>query len=299
MQTNLLFSIVIPTYNRASFIQKTIQTVLDQTYPNFEVIVVDDGSTDNTEEIVTSIKDSRLTYYKKKNEERARARNFGANLANGKYVNFLDSDDTLYPTHLSQALKMIEINDSPEIFHLNFDIHHTASNKVVPAKEIQGNLNLNLVKKGNLLSCNGVFLRSDIAKKFPFNEDIALSASEDYELWLRLAARYKIHYSNVITSSVVNHDLRSVLNFKKELLAKRLYLFLHYISQDEEFNNMYGNYKSLLTSYANSYISLHIALSGKDKAASVKYLLKALSSNMNVIFTRRFYSIIFKILFKY
>lgn len=299
MQTNLHFSIVIPTYNRASFIQKTIQSVLDQTYQNFEVIIVDDGSTDNTEEIVASIKDSRLTYFKKKNEERARARNFGANLAKGKYVNFLDSDDTLYPTHLSQALKMIEINDFPEIFHLNFDIYHVASNKAVPAKDIHGNLNLSLVKKGNLLSCNGVFLRNDIAKKFPFNEDIALSASEDYELWLRLAARYKIHHSNVITSSVVNHELRSVLNFKKELLAKRLYLFLHYISQDEEFNRMYGNYKSLLTSYANSYISLHIALTGKDKVASVKYLLKALSSNMNVIFTKRFYSIIFKILFKY
>jgi glycosyltransferase involved in cell wall biosynthesis len=299
MLNNLLFSIVIPTYNRASFIEKTINSVLNQVYPNFEIIVVDDGSTDHTEEIVRSIKDPRISYYKKKNEERAKARNFGANLAKGDYINFLDSDDTLYPNHLSEAINLIRSVNAPEIFHLNYDIKNPVTNITEPVKITTGDINLKLVERGNLLSCNGVFLRKDIALRFPFNEDIELSASEDYELWLRLAARYKIHYSNTITSSLINHDLRSVLNFKKEKLIKRLNLFVHYIYSDEEFTRKYGNYKSLMISYTQSYISLHIALTGKNKLTALQFLLKSMLSNMHVVSTRRFYSIIFKILTKY
>jgi glycosyltransferase involved in cell wall biosynthesis len=299
MLNDLLFSIVIPTYNRASFIEKTIHSVLNQVYQNFEIIVVDDGSTDNTEEIVRSIKDPRLSYYKKKNEERAKARNFGTNLAKGGYVNFLDSDDTLYPNHLSEAIHLIRSVNSPEIFHLNYDIKNPAANTTEPMKMTQGDINLKLVERGNLLSCNGVFLRKDIALRFPFNEDIELSASEDYELWLRLAARFKIHYSNTITSSLVNHDLRSVLNFKKDKLIKRLNLFVHYIYSDDEFTRKYGKYKSLMISYTQSYISLHIALTGKNKLAAFQFLLKSMMSNMHVVSTKRFYSIILKILTKY
>src|SRR4051812_44113881 len=254
MSSNLLFSVVIPTYNRASFIEKTIVSVLNQDYQNFEIVVVDDGSTDNTEAIVCSIKDPRLFYHKKKNEERAKARNYGAQQCKGAYINFLDSDDTVYPNHLSEALKIIEANNSPELFHLNYDIVNQLTNSIVPGKNIDGDLNIKLVSRGNLLSCNGVFLRKDIALAYPFNEDIDLSASEDYELWLRLAARFKIYYSNTITSSIINHEQRSVLNFKKEKLIRRLHLFIHYIYSDEQFAKKYDNYKKLILSYSQSYI---------------------------------------------
>ena len=70
MDSKVLFSIIIPTYNRAAFILKTIQSLLDQSYQNFEIIVVDDGSKDNTDEIVKGISDSRVSYYKKENGER-------------------------------------------------------------------------------------------------------------------------------------------------------------------------------------------------------------------------------------
>lgn len=299
MQDNLLFSIIIPTYNRASFISATVESVLKQDYQNFEVIIVDDGSTDNTQEIVEAIADPRVSYYKKENGERAKARNYGTLLAKGAYVNFFDSDDLLYPNHLSVAMEIIKTNQSPEIFHQNYDILHISTNSAVPSKEIEGDLNLRLVKSGNLLSCNGVFIRKDIALAFPFNEDRELSASEDYELWLRLAARFKIHYTNTITSSIVNHDQRSVLNFKKEKLIKRLHLFIHYIYEDEQFAKKYSDYKNLILSYSQSYISLHIALTGKNKATSIKYLFKSFFSSIHVVTTKRFYSIILKILTKY
>ena len=71
------FSVIIPTYNRSQFILKTIQSVLEQTYKDFEVIVIDDGSTDDTEEVVKSISNPQLSYYKKVNAERGAARNLG------------------------------------------------------------------------------------------------------------------------------------------------------------------------------------------------------------------------------
>ena len=91
-----LFSVIIPTFNRADFIGKTVESVLRQTFTDFEIIVIDDGSTDNTAEIIAPIIDERLTYHFKQHEERAAARNAGTKLARGEYVTFLDSDDLLY-----------------------------------------------------------------------------------------------------------------------------------------------------------------------------------------------------------
>src|SRR5690554_3150909 len=95
-KNNILFSVIIPTYNRASLITKTIESVIDQSYQNFEIIVVDDGSTDNTKEVVKLIMDPRLKYFYVENGERGRARNIGTFHAEGKYVTFLDSDDLWY-----------------------------------------------------------------------------------------------------------------------------------------------------------------------------------------------------------
>ena len=122
MDSKVLFSIIIPTYNRAAFIRNTIQSLLNQSYSNFEIIVVDDGSKDNTDEIVKEITDPRVLYFKKENAERGAARNYGLNLAKGTYVNFFDSDDLAYPNHLASALAVVEEKDNPEIFHLGYDI---------------------------------------------------------------------------------------------------------------------------------------------------------------------------------
>ena len=100
-ENNPFFSVVVPTYNRGDLITKTLRSLQVQDYDNYEIIVVDDGSTDHTEEIVKGVLDHRTTYVKKANAERAAARNFGARRAKGAYVNFFDSDDLALPNHLS------------------------------------------------------------------------------------------------------------------------------------------------------------------------------------------------------
>lgn len=295
MQTAPYFSIVIPTYNRAHLIGKTIASVLAQEDPDFEVIVVDDGSLDNTEEVVRAVTDEQVGYYKKDNAERGAARNYGAARARGRYVNFFDSDDLLYPNHLSAARRLIEQQHEPEIFHLGFEMRDAEGHLLYPAASLSGNLNEQLLR-GNLLSCNGVFLRTDVAHAFPFNEDRQLSASEDWELWLRLASRYPVHYSNEVTSIIVNHDERSVLGVDEAALLQRKDLTLKYLFADEVFVKKYGRRRKVIENEFLSYMALHLAMGGKPRRAS-KYLKDSVRVQPLSVFRRRFLAVVKHIVF--
>jgi glycosyltransferase involved in cell wall biosynthesis len=290
MQDNPYFSVVIPTYNRAHLIRQTIESVLAQEDTDFEIIVVDDGSRDNTEEVVRGVADGRVSYYKKDNAERAAARNYGAARACGRYINFFDSDDLLYPNHLTIARRLIEEKNEPEIFHLGFEMRDAKGRLLYRVDSFKGSLNEQL-PRGNLLSCNGVFLRRDVALKFPFNEDRQLSASEDWELWLRLASRYRIHYSNEVTSIIVNHDERSVLGSEEAALLKRKDLTLKYLYEDEAFVEKYGRRRRIIENEFLSYIALHLALSGASRRAC-KYLKDSVLVLPSSIFRRRFLAVV-------
>ncbi len=102
------FSIVVPTYNRSASVLDTLQSCLDQSLNDFEVIIVDDGSSDDTREVLASIKDSRLVVVHQDNAGPAAARNHGMRVARGQYIAFLDSDDRWYPEFLDVANKALE-----------------------------------------------------------------------------------------------------------------------------------------------------------------------------------------------
>ena len=287
---NLKFSIIIPTYNRADLIGKTIKSILNQTYTDFEIIVVDDGSTDDTEQVVLSIKDDKIKYFKKKNEERAVARNYGAKIANGEYVNFFDSDDIAFENHLDEANKLIDKHNKPAIFHLAYE-WVTPEGKVFKTKnKFYGNINKQLVK-ANIFSCNGVFIRKDIILENLFNEDRELSASEDWELWLRLSVKYKWYFSNVVTSQIVDHDARSVLSINKENLIKRKELFLKYTLENSDVAKFIGKQKKKFIANAYSYVSLHLILA-KYKRDGFKYYFKTIKQCPRFLFTRRNFAIL-------
>src|SRR6185369_5427450 len=169
MNSDLFLSVIIPTYNREKFIVRTIQSLLDQTYTAFEIIIVDDGSTDNTESVVKAIQDPRVAYFKKNNAERAAARNYGGRMARGSYINFFDSDDLAYPNHLSCAAEAIRQLNEPKVFHLGYDVKDAEGVLLRKAEKWPSTINDRLID-GNHLSCNGVFLRKDICTEFPFNE---------------------------------------------------------------------------------------------------------------------------------
>ncbi len=272
------FSIVIPTFNRRNFILKTIDTLLAQDYPHFEIIVVDDGSTDGTDEAIKQLNNPKVTFHLIPNGERGAARNYGAIKAKGQYVNFFDSDDLAYPHHLSTALKFIDEHNAPEVFHLYFDVKTPAGEKVPQVNLGTKPINQWLIDLGNVCSCNGMFLRKDIALQFPFSQVRILSGTEDYALWLRLSSRYTIHHSPVVTSTIINHDTRSVVSHDFTKLINRNMFLLEYLQTDAHFMKYIGRRFNIIQAECYSYIALHIILAGKNREA-FKWLIKAIKTD--------------------
>lgn len=113
MKAQSLVSVIIPTYNRAYILEDTLDSIVDQTYSNWECIIIDDGSTDNTEKLIHSYskKDSRIVYYRrpKSRPKGANAcRNYGFEMSRGEYINWFDSDDLMHPEKLEKQLKILE-----------------------------------------------------------------------------------------------------------------------------------------------------------------------------------------------
>ena len=180
------FSIIVPTYNREKYIIKCIDSVLDQTYDNFEVIIIDDGSTDNTENLVKKYQDKRIKYFKNENHGIGYSRNFGINKAKGDYIFFLDSDDYLEENMLEEVLNNIKNHDIlifnyKEIYEVD---NHILLNGFDEFSDYTLEKHPELINKINLGPCNKVFstkLFKDKENRFP--EDIKY---EDFPLIIKL-----------------------------------------------------------------------------------------------------------------
>jgi glycosyltransferase involved in cell wall biosynthesis len=293
------FSIIVPTYNRAHLITPTILSLQKQQYDQYEIIIVDDGSTDNTEEVVSNIADARTLYYKKENAERAAARNFGGRMAKGDYLNFFDSDDLALENHLSEAAKMVAENKSPEWFHLGF-AWATPEGKIFRRIDnFRGDTLNHLFMEGNPLGVAGVFLRKDIFDGLPFIEDRALAASEDYELWVRMAARYPLPYTNTVTSLLVDHEDRSVRTMQADKLITRLNSLVHYLGKDPAVREKFKKRFHYLVAEADFYIALHLAPFKRFKANSIRYLFKAIGNDPFVLGKRRMLATLRDLVFKW
>jgi len=293
MTANTKFSIIIPTYNRADLISDTLNSLKQQQYENFEIIVVDDGSTDNTGEVVDAIQNDKVFYFKKENAERAAARNFGIRKASGDYITFLDSDDILYPDALSIANEVINNMKYPDFLHIGYE---TGTKEKVSRKidRLPDNDPL-VLRDGNPLSCMGTFVKKELTNSFVFNEDRQLTGSEDWEYWLRLAANFGLRTDNRVIGRLIEHDSRSVINVSEDQLVKRKELSLHYAFIDKAVQQHYGPYRKRMEAFWNIYTALHLAMS-KKKRLALKYLMTSFIQFPQVLFKRRFFSVIKKII---
>jgi glycosyltransferase involved in cell wall biosynthesis len=290
MKDRLFFSIIIPTYNRAPFIERTLRSALDQSYSDFEIIIVDDGSTDNTEEVVRSLQNEKIRYFKIRNSERGAARNYGMDQASGDYVTFLDSDDLLYGHYLTNANETLRKFKFPPFFHLAYEIRNEKNKLLYRIDRLRSD-DTKFITRGNPLSALGVFIRKDVIEKMRFNEDRDLAGSEDWEFWLRIIANYGIKTDNRISACLVHHDDRSVMNFDEERLYKRKELALKYAFEDPMVQELYAGSYKMIDAYADGYISLHLALAGNN-SKSISYLRRSFVHYPFIIFSRRFVAIL-------
>lgn len=205
-------SVIIPTHNRRDLICETIQSVLNQTFEDFEILVVDNGSTDDTQQIVCAMGDSRIRYiYQENTGGPAGPRNTGIRNAWGKYIAFLDSDDLWLPHKL--ALQ-VEVLDRDLDIGLVFARHQPFGDGMVEAdpwpssisEARPGKIFKSLFLSWNFIPCLTVVTRREVLERIGgFDEEPALKTIEDLDLWLRIAHTYNIQCIHEVVSKYRLH----------------------------------------------------------------------------------------------
>lgn len=190
------FSVIIPVYNKETFIENTLKSVLNQTFSDFEIIIVNDGSTDSSDQKVLQFQDSRIRYYSKKNEGVSIARNVGIGLAQSDYIAFMDADDFWYPEFLDTMAQTIhrfpeqnvfacaiEIETSKTVFPAGYSIQKTGDFEIVNYFEAS--------LKESVIWTSGVVLHKNVFEKTGFF-DAEVKIAEDTDLWIRVGLQYPV-----------------------------------------------------------------------------------------------------------
>lgn len=229
-----LISVIIPSYNRADYIAETIESVLAQTYNPIEIIVIDDGSTDNTREIVAAY-EPRVKYVWQENAERATARNHGLRLAKGEFISFLDSDDLWLPNKIEEGINFFEKNPSVGFVYTDALQIDAEGNylKLLKAKGFNGKVTEELLKD-NFIPMATHLIRTQLAKNINgFREERQLSGSEDWEFWVRLSTVTDFAYLPVATTKIRTHEANTMsdasgmersMNYAIDIMAQSNYL---------------------------------------------------------------------------
>lgn len=258
MTNNSLISVILPTYNRANVISRSISSILNQTYGNFELIIVDDGSTDDTEKIINSFKDERIQYISHEtNKGVASALNTGINLCKGDYISFQGSDDEWRSEKLEKEIKIFENSNSTlgvvysglYLFYKDKKIYFPYSDQIVK----EGCIHDELIK-GNFVHALSLIRRSCFKKVGNFDEN--LPALEDWELYLRISKYYKFKF---IKEPLVLHYLSTdslTLKLHVQIKATEKIIEKH---KDDFDNNKVA--KSLIYGFIGSQLCLDGSLS--------------------------------------
>ncbi len=210
-----LVSVIIPCFNHAAFLPQAVASVLEQDYSAVEIIVVNDGSTDNTDDVAKSFE--KVVYVNQQNKGLSAARNAGIKKAAGAYMLFLDADDVLMPGAISYQVKQMEENKEAAFIsggHIKVD--ETLATIEEVSIEIIKDHYINLLQ-GNYIGMHAAVLyRSTLFKEFLFDE--TLKAAEDYDLYLNIAAKYSVlhHTKNMALYRQHRNNMSGNLAFMLE-----------------------------------------------------------------------------------
>ena len=183
-------SICIPTYNRRKYLKETIESVLAQTYKDYEIVIVDDGSTDGTEQVLKEA-GYPVRYYWQQNSGDAAARNKLVELAQGQYIAFLDSDDLLIPDAIERMTRAVAAESKEVIVYgpyLRIDENGQVFGKC-KRKLYSGNITGRLFQDILIHSCGSMLPKRTLEEAGGF--DTSLPVCSDYDLWLRLSLKYR------------------------------------------------------------------------------------------------------------
>jgi glycosyltransferase involved in cell wall biosynthesis len=222
-------SVIIPTYNRAHLVGRAIQSVLDQTYHDFELIVVDDASTDATEEAVRNFNDPRIRYIRHEhNRGGSAARNTGIGAAHGEYIAFLDSDDEWFPTKLERQIR-VALGSGESVGLVYTGIRYVAADKRLNRDEMphhNGMLFRQLLRR-NVVGTTSCALVSHSCLEEVGLFDENMPARQDLDLWLRISKKCRIDFVPEILTVHHIHDARITADVQARIRAYELLMKKH------------------------------------------------------------------------
>lgn len=234
-------SVIIPTYNREKEIERSVRSVLSQTYENLEVIIVDDGSTDHTEAVIHSIGDPRIRFVRQEqNGGASAARNVGVEYADADVIAFQDSDDVWRKDKLQKQMDFLNEHPEYSLVYSSYCLHRAEGSSVeVPFADTIGNLDGDIFS--TLLLNNTIGAPTILMRKADFLNlggfDITLNCLEDWDFVLRLAQNHLIGYINEVLVDAYQLDggissdpgafyqsrCLMIVRYKKELLERNLF----------------------------------------------------------------------------
>jgi glycosyltransferase involved in cell wall biosynthesis len=209
MTNGPFFSVILTTYNRATVLVQAIESVLNQTFLDFELLIVDDGSPDNTRQQVEKYADKRLSYFYQVNKGAGAARNAGISNARGRYICFLDDDDAYLPNHLAALNAAIIAKKEPVAMFRTFAEVHTKDRATEKQAVVLRNNQhaLEYIFK-NVMYLPNVCVHNSVFQKQVFNETLPLNI--DYDMWIRILLEYPLYEVEEITTIINFHGGDSI-----------------------------------------------------------------------------------------
>ena len=262
-----MVSVIIPTYNRAALVERAAKSVLSQSYSDLELIIVDDGSTDNTKMLLESLNDSRVRYIYQQNSGACAARNNGIDHANGEYIAFHDSDDVWHVDKLEKQLAILKSTDADLVFCC---MNNHKTGRLIGNNFPEGICAASILPYGvgtQTLCANSIVFKSE-----RFDEN--MPRLQDFELLLRIAKKYKIYYLNEPLVDYYIQDDSISSNPEKLLRAWELIL--------KKNPDLKSDYSGELCKAALGLLSITSRVNAQDKNQVIKTALK-LNTSARVI----------------
>ncbi len=280
------FSVIIPTYNPPDLIFKTLESVLSQTFKDFEIVVVDDASPHDVRgKLARHLESGQLRYARnEKNGERAVTRNHGLRIARGQWATFLDHDDLMYTGCLQDAHSFI-------VAHPEFQFVHNLNQLIdpcgTPLRKYQVPLSRDPawdLMNGNFLACIGSYIRRDAFEEIRFDESRELLSAEDYEYWLRLLAHTKkLGRIEKINSGIVEHSERTVHRMALERTVASARLTIEKVTSNAVLTGFYPpRYLKRFEAVRYLFIAMALEAAGEYSDAA-RHLLKAVTTDRSML----------------
>jgi len=283
-------SVIIPTYNRACLLERAVRSVMEQTFHDLELIVVDDGSTDATYHLLENVRPSAIYLRHDKNLGVSAARNTGIRAASGRLIAFLDSDDQWLPEKLSTQIKFFEDNPSAMICQCQ-EFWHRNGRRVNPrVKHLKPS---GFIFEKSLALClvspSAVMIRKELFDKVGLFDE-TLPVCEDYDLWLRVAVSHPVYlidehllirhagHGDQLSSSIFGMDrfrIRAILNLLRDSPLKEEQR-LSALAELKKKCLVYGRgcLKRRRKKEGEFYLGIHDRIMGDKKTAAVSLILE-------------------------